>query len=193
MSRRPATVLLIWISIVFVSAVDSQAQGILWSGPMISFTNLAGSDWTQAANQDRLTDDVWLTRSTTRGIFNAAPGLESSYTKFLSPSGTEWAYGVLANYATLTYTDWQTWNGGQFNVPSMVGQSAVVHLINSDIYLALTFTSWGGNGGGFSYERSTPLAVPEPGAVELFISVAVLVVAFRAPRKNKSVKPCSGS
>ena len=34
----------------------------------------------------------------------------------------------------------------------------MLHLITDDIYIDVSFISWtnGGNGGGFSYERSTP-------------------------------------
>ena len=80
----------------------------IWTGPMIDFTNLAGSDPTQPASQDQITLDVWLTRGYTRGLFNAA--LESGYTS-LSPVGTEWAYGELGNYASLNYQTWVAWNG----------------------------------------------------------------------------------
>jgi hypothetical protein len=39
----------------------------------------------------------------------------------------------------------------------MMNLDMVVHLITDDIYLDIKFTSWtgGGNGGGFTYERST--------------------------------------
>ena len=39
----------------------------------------------------------------------------------------------------------------------------VVHLLNEDIYLTVTFKSWGvSDGGGFAYARSTPSAVVPP-------------------------------
>jgi hypothetical protein len=51
----------------------------------------------------------------------------------------------------------------------MVGQDAVLHLISENIYLSIKFTSWtsGANGGGFSYERSTPPVVATPAAASL--------------------------
>lgn len=146
-----------------LSVCLGQAQGVVWTGPVITFSNAPGSDWTQPANQDQLTGDVWLTRATAQGLFNAA--VESFYTHTTSPAGTEWAYGALANYATLTYVNWEAWNGK--NPPSMVGKDAVLHLVNDNIYLSIHFTYWGGSGGGFAYTRSTPLNVPEPGVAAL--------------------------
>ena len=39
----------------------------------------------------------------------------------------------------------------------MMNLDMVVHLITEDIYIDIKFTAWtgGGNGGGFTYERST--------------------------------------
>jgi len=157
----------------------SQAQAAtLWNGPAITFTKPNGADWTLPANQDRMTPDVWLTRDTTEGLFNAAT--ESGYTHFFSPQNTSWAYGTLANYASLTYTDWEDWNG--HNPPSMVGRAAVLHLVSDDIYLSIKFDSWGGSAGGFSYDRSTPV-VPEPSFVMLILAGLGLAGGVRVCRR----------
>jgi glucose/arabinose dehydrogenase len=138
----------------------------IWTGPNTSFVNNAGSDPTQAVNQDRLTADVWITRGGIQGIYNAAT--ESGFAHFFSPQNTAWSDGTLANYASLTYVDWDTWakvqHGGP---PSTVGLNAVVHLVSDDIYLSVTFTSWGGSAGGFSYVRSTPAAANQPPTVAI--------------------------
>ncbi len=130
---------------------------ILWTGPSMEFTNQTVSD------QDRITPDVWITRGSSQGIFNSKS--EAAFQHFFSPSNTGWANGTIANYATLSYTDWNTWaktlNGGP---PNTVGTNAVVHLISEDIYLDLKFTSWP-SGGGFSYVRSTPNSAPVPPAL----------------------------
>jgi hypothetical protein len=138
------------VGLLALSTWFTQAATI-WTGPIITYTQ-PGTDPTQPANQDRLTDAVWITRGSSMGIFNAVT--ESSYTHDVSPAGTRWAYGSLANYATLTYAPWEVWNGKK--PPTMVGQDAVLHLIAEDIYLAIKFTAWPGILGGFSYERSTP-------------------------------------
>lgn len=130
----------------------------IWNGPSITFSKAFVADHTLPENQDRITDQVWLTRATNKGLFNIKT--EALFTGFLSPAGTAWATGTTANYATLSYTDWNTWakvtNTGP---PSTVGKNAVLHLLAEDIYLDLKFTSWGqgGFGGGqFTYVRSTP-------------------------------------
>jgi hypothetical protein len=156
----PVLVLVLGLS----GSFPARAQGtIVWTGPVLTFTNLPGSDWTtQPENIDKLTGNVWLTRASKHGLFNALG--EGGYTHNVSPAGTEWAIGLLANYASLTYTDWEACYGGQFSLASnIVTQGAVLHLITDDIYIGIQFTFWGGNGGGFTYERTTPLAVPEPG------------------------------
>ncbi len=141
---------------LLATGLSGWSQGtIIWNGPDYVFTQPAGVG---ASVQDYLTPGVALTRDTSQGLFNAAT--EVAYTHTFSPQDTEWAYGLLANYSSLSYTDWEDWNGK--HPPNMVGQPAVVHLISENIFLSLTFTSWGGNGGGFSYVRSTPNPVPEP-------------------------------
>jgi hypothetical protein len=134
----------------------------IWIGPSISFTNLDGSDPTQAASQDRITPNIWLVRGGSRGLYNAAAG-ETGYTQSLSPVGTEWAYGQLANYDSLIYKTWEDWFGGRIGggPPSTIGKDAVLHILPGDIYLSIKFTSWGIGTGGFSYTRSTQF-VPEP-------------------------------
>lgn len=147
------------------------AGPVVWLGPDITFTKVDYADSTLAANQDRITGTVWLTRQNTKGLFNIAQ--ETTYTETLydSPKDTEWAYGDIGDWATLTYGSWVDMSSA--NPPDMVGQDAVLHLITDDIYLHINFTSWtnGGpdegqsRGGGFSYDRSTPgttSGVPEP-------------------------------
>jgi hypothetical protein len=140
-----------------VLIIPSAEGSIIWDGPTITYTQPAPIP-TQPANQDRLTPNIWLTRASSQGLFNAKT--ESAFSHHSSPQGTRWASGQLSNYASLTYSDWETWNGG--NPPSMVGQDAVVHLTSEDIYLSIHFTAWGGSGGGFSYTRSTPTPPAPP-------------------------------
>ena len=155
-------------SAIIALASSVAHASIIWSGPDTTFTRPDGADGTLPANQDALTANVIIARGATQGIYNAAS--ESSYTHFSSPAGTEWAFGTLVNYLSLTYANWETWANG--NPPATVGQDAVLHLISDDIYMSVKFTSFGGPGagGGFAYIRSTP--VPEP-------SVALL--AFGMP------------
>jgi hypothetical protein len=147
------------------------ATPTLWTGPNITFTKANGANPSLAPNQDRLTSTDWITRSSSQGLFNAHE--EGGFSHFFSPSDTEWADGSLANYASLTYHDWNTWaKGVHGGPPTTIGVPAVVHLTSEDIYFSIKFTSWtsGGAGGGFSYTRSTPSVVPEPSAGLLLLT-----------------------
>ena len=138
--------------------IATQAATI-WNGPLYTY-NQPGTDPSQAANQDRLTDNVWLTRGPFQGMFNAVT--ESSYDKPFDtdPTDTEWSFGSLSDHASLHYTTWAAMSTN--DPPYMVNQQAVVHLKSDDIYLSIMFTYWGGSSGGFAYQRSTPGSPPPP-------------------------------
>lgn len=171
------------VAIVLPLAILSMARAsTVWTGPTISYSQPA-PDPTQPANQDRLTDHVWITRGLTAGIFNAST--ETTYTHYFSPADTEWADGTTANYASLSYTNWEAWardlHGGP---PNTIGVNAVVHLISENIYLDIQFTSWGmQSAGGFSYIRSTPTVAPPPPTVTLTNPVNGVVYAAPAAVK----------
>ena len=146
------TLLILWL----LAPLAAHAASV-WNGPRVVFTKAENADSKQAANQDRLTPNVWLTRGISQGLYNAAK--ENSFSHSLSPADTEWATGTTANYRSLTYTDWETWARSVGNPPGTPGVSAVLHLKTDDIYLDIKFLSWSArpvNGGGFSYERSPP-------------------------------------
>ena len=144
------------------------AAATVWTGPQTNFskTNLANPSL--AANQDHLTDHVWITRGNSQGIYNAKT--ETFFTHFSSPADTEWADGTTANYNSLSYTNWNAWAKiKHLGPPSTVGVNAVLHLKSDDIYLDLKFTSWdtSGVGGAFSYTRSTPPGGNNPPSVTI--------------------------
>lgn len=167
---------------LIVSGWTGWAQGIVtvWDGPL---TNFDHPDGVGTSVQDRLTPAVWLTRDLSQGLINSV--VEAAYTHNLSPANTEWAYGALADYASLGYASWEQWNNKK--PPTMLNQPAVVHLISDNIYLSLTFTSWGGVGGAFTYDRSTPSAVPEPSAWALGGLSGLLTLAVIA--RSKRISP----
>ncbi len=138
------------MSLSFLSQIQSQT---IWNGPTMTFTKANGSNWNLESQQDRITDNVWLTRANNQGIFNIAT--ESGYTINSSPSDTEWAFGNTSDIGSLTFSNWQTTISS--DPLSMIGQDMVVHLISEDIFIDIKFLTWtpGGTGGGFSYERST--------------------------------------
>jgi hypothetical protein len=146
-------------------AFAAQAATV-WTGPSITFTKMDNTNPALPANQDRLTPNVWITRDSTMGIFNIAQ--EMSYMG-TSPAGTHWAYGSIADYASLNYQSWVDWAEGA--PPMTVGRDAVLHLIEDDIYIAIRFTQWSQMmGGGFAYERSTPSGggPPTASAIEYY-------------------------
>ncbi|KKM61035.1 hypothetical protein LCGC14_1535800, partial [marine sediment metagenome] len=133
----------------------------VWTGPTITFTKNDYADWVDPANQDRITQTTWITRRETKGLFNFKTELAYNYPLSSSPADTQWAFGSASDWQSLAFGPWEAlvggWNEGP---PSILGKDLVLHLISDDIYLDFKFTSWtsGGNGGGFSYERSSESA-----------------------------------
>ncbi len=141
------------VVVFFIALVLSVGAATIWNGPEITFLQPAPKP-TQATNQDRITTNVWLTRASSKGLFNAFS--ETNATS-LSPAGTEWAFGELTNYATLSFTNWNALLNGA-SPTTLVGQEMVLHLTDDDIYLGIEITVWGSGGsGGFAYERTTPI------------------------------------
>jgi len=172
-TRRPLLAVLVGLCLPIAANAAT-----IWTGPLTSFT--PATPYRGTGDRDQLTPNVALTRATpsgggTGGLFNAVT--ETSFTKFISPADTEWAVGALADYATLSYSDWTTAGGGN-PVHNYVGEQLVVHLISDDIYLSLEFTSLPA-GPGFSYIRSTPPVADVPPTVS--ITSPTNGAAFTAP------------
>lgn len=146
------------LSILFAIAFClSGFSQTIWDGPKITFTKENNADFTLEENQDRITENVWITRGNAQGIFNIKT--EMAYADFLSPADTEWAFGTTSDIASLTFLNWEE---AVDMPPASVDQDMVLHLITDDIYIDVKFLSWtqgngngGSGGGGFSYERST--------------------------------------
>lgn len=138
------------------ATVKATPPPTLWTGSSIDFTQ-----------SDSVTADVLipgavsLTRNFRQWLYNANvdPGPIVG-----SPSDTEWAFGDLADYASLTYKTFDQYRNGDLSGVLVTDPPSpmVVHLINENIYLQLTFTAWPPGGGFFSYTRSTPAAVTAP-------------------------------
>jgi hypothetical protein len=143
---------------LFLGAGATYGQTV-WTGGRILFEKPAFSDGTDPANQDQITDNVWLARNITQGLYNSI--VESSYDKgtFLRPSDTEWAEGTTADLESLVFGTWfEAVNGAPDVSP---GKDYVVHLLSDDIYIDLRMLSWGYSGdANFAYLRSTPDNLP---------------------------------
>ena len=124
----------------------------VWTSDIITFTKTDNTDESLVENQDRITDNVWITRKLSGGqIYNAV--VESNPDKDASPLGTEWAEGVINDYASLKYT---TFRAATMKPKNAVGKTFVVHLIADNIYLSVKIISWSSNKlGGFSYQRTS--------------------------------------
>jgi len=125
---------------------------------IVTKANLA--DWTLEENQDRITDDVWITRRDKEGLFNIAQ--ENSYDRngdMESPVGTQWAYGKTADVAPGDYTTWRQSFRNRHSTTSLVGKTLSLKIVDEEIYFDVEFNQWSqGNGaGGFSYTRTSPI------------------------------------
>jgi hypothetical protein len=156
----------------------SAAAATIWNGPTITFSKADSADPTLAVNQDQITSNVWLTRGSGAGLYNAKT--ETFYMHNLSPADTEWSYGQLADYASLTYTNWESMFGGVSGggPSSTLNKDAVLHLKTDDIYLSIKLMTWSNGhlepGGGFSYVRSTPGGTQFPPPPPTLRSMTVL-------------------
>lgn len=213
------------IAFFSISAENLKAQTI-WTGADLTFTKTGSSDWTLEANQDRLTNNVWITRQNKKSIYNYKwwqdnfsadatsedlnfdfwnsdweGAVSQTFTSTGGTKGIKWAlsddtgsnadwsgynYGTLGNsanfysfnniiqiieiledetgdFSTISVSDDFTvsFNGFDFDTPDIghyiVGKKFGVWLVDDDIYLTLTFNSWGSgaSGGAFTYTRST--------------------------------------
>lgn len=144
------------VAFLLTAAAGGQASTV-WNGPSISFFHSQANGL-----QDQMTTNVILTRGASGGLYNSAT--ETGAVPGISPKGTQWAVGTLANFNTLLYGPCPLEQGGR--PPNDVGKTYVIHLTNSDIYLQLTLTNWGGAGGfgdkTFGYIRTTPAVVVAP-------------------------------
>lgn len=132
------------------------------SADTVVFTKPDSADWTLEENQDRITDNVWITRTHVQSIFNIAQ--EEGYSgNNGSPVGTLWADTTTAAAESASYTNFVAMHGG--GPQSLIGDTVSMYLPQDGLYFDVTFLSYsGGNtGGGFSYSRtSVELGIDEP-------------------------------
>lgn len=123
----------------------------IWSGPTVTFEKASGADPDLAENQDRITNNVWITRDNDGGqIYNIATEAEAD--KDNSPAGTLWALGTTAEINDLTFDKFRS----TIRPQNVVGRNMVLLLVEDEIAIDVLFTGWAGNqNGGFSYERAS--------------------------------------
>ena len=77
----------------------------------VVFTKADSADWTIEENQDRITDNVWITRKHNQSIFNIA--VESGYSGSSgSPVGTLWSNSTSSTASPESYTNFVAMHGG---------------------------------------------------------------------------------
>ena len=130
------------------SAIDAT----IWAGATLVFEKDGATDPTLAENQDRISNNVWITRASGGGqIYNAARETEADQDE--SPVGTLWARGTTANLENLTF---DTFRATLDKPKDNVGVDLVMLLVEENIAIDVKFTSWAQQQiGGFAYERST--------------------------------------
>ena len=122
----------------------------------VVFTKPDSADWTMEEYQDRITDNVWITRKHNQSLFNIAQ--EEGYSGSNgSPIGTLWADTTTAHADSASYTSFNSMHGG--STQSILGDTVSLYLPDENLYFDVIFTSFssGNSGGGFSYIR---LSVP---------------------------------
>jgi len=131
--------------------VNLNDLSFIWSGTKTIFFKSANADHTLEANQDRITDNVWITRKTSGTLINA---LDDSGPN--APEGVRMAYGTIAQLATLTFSNAMKGLEGS-ELKDLPGKDVVFFLTADDVYIDVHFISWSSdaNGGEFSYERTT--------------------------------------
>jgi hypothetical protein len=194
----PTTSVALFFGVGLVAlSLPAFAEPIIWTGPSIAFEKPDLADWTLAINQDRLTDNVWLTRMDRLPLFNVQCG--DPFDTNTTPCDTEWAFGptqsgnpgpiTATNYANLSFAPFVNALSAAVGYNALRYGPGVLHLISDDIYLNIQFTSWtpGGSAGGFAYVRSTPSPepVPEPASATLFVVAALAAVGSAARRRNE--------
>lgn len=124
----------------------------VWTGPIVTFQKSPGTDPDVEENQDRITNNVWITRANSGGqIYNAAT--ESEANMNTSPAGTLWARGTTANIENLTFN---TFRGTLDRPKDNIGVDLVVLLVEDRLALDIKITGWTQQQtGGFIYERSS--------------------------------------
>lgn len=149
--------------------LNPELYSTFWTGPMTEFVYEGGGDAFLEANQDRLTDNVWIARGANRPIFNAAveSGFiipDEGYASSISPEGTLWAIGSISDDVnSLSFGTFATIvRSGYGHLNNNGNAPLVVYLVQDNIFIDLVLTDWhrgtGADGGlgGFSYRRSTP-------------------------------------
>ncbi|MGC6432341.1 MAG: T9SS type A sorting domain-containing protein [Jejuia sp.] len=116
----------------------------------ITFTKDANTDPSLRENQDRISDNVWLTRGNSYGIYNA---FDQTSARNQPTSGIELALGSFEDLSQLNFETISQWGKKFSSKGSWLNKNLVLKLTEKNEYYSFVMTSWE-NEGGFSYTRS---------------------------------------
>jgi hypothetical protein len=152
-AERSLLACVLWSAVLALMTVAAPLThaATLWTGPNIHF---AQSPANPTSVDTLIPGVVSLTRAGSRWLYNPAGGDVGPNVG--TPSDTEWAFGSLTNFASLTYKSFDSYRNGNLAGVLLPNKPMVLHIISQDIYLSLTFTAWPHGGGPFAYTRSTP-------------------------------------
>ena len=109
----------------------------------VVFSKPDSADWTLEEYQDRITDNVWITRKHSQNIFNIAQ--EEGYSGSNgSPVGTLWANSTTEQADSASYSNFVTMHGG--STQSLIGDTVSLYLPDDNLYFDVVFTSFSASG-----------------------------------------------
>ncbi|MDA7596449.1 SUEL-type lectin domain-containing protein, partial [Flavobacteriales bacterium] len=131
--------------------------------PTIIFNKADYSNWHLPQNRDQISPTCELTREDQHGLFNYVT--QSNMYDQNGNTNIEYAMGTFDNITSPWFTlfrdlRYYTQCGG---LNCLAGETVTIHVLDSDTYYELYFTSWSSSyQGGFSYERSQVSCSAEP-------------------------------
>ncbi len=125
----------------------------------VTFSKENNADVSLEANQDRITDKVWITRGRQGEIYNIVT--ENAANGTSSPKGTKWAIGKKEDIPNLNFVTFKEALNNRLK--EIVGKKLIMHLEEENLYYEVEFSSWTSSkdGGGFSYTR-TLIEIDQP-------------------------------
>ena len=157
----------------------AHAVPTIWTGPTTNFAQTAVPLGSPPVADVLIPGHVSLARNGNHWLYNTNVDLFGAQAG--TPSDTEWAFGVLNNFASLTYQSFDSFRNFDLSGVLLNGGPMVVHLINEDIYLSVHFTAWPHGGGLIAYTRSTPAVVVTPPTPSVTITNPANGAVFAEP------------
>jgi len=173
-SLLPIRILEVGLLIFAIKAAVPVSAATIWNGP-----NTGWAKSVATPSDPILPGVVVLTRGGNEVMYNTVSEVGPTVG---SPADTEWGFGTLANFSTLTYKTMDVWRAGaNFNFQALIlNKQMVMHIKSQDIYMSIMFTNWGRFGSGtVGYIRSTAPGGGNPPTVTLTNPVSNAV--FAAP------------